>query len=108
MAQILRENLLSITNVILFAIMIVLVVIGKPGDAVVTGGVVLLNVIVGIFQEIRAKRQLDRIALLTRPKVTVIRDGQEQEVDPAASGVGRCAAYSTPAIRSWWMGAAER
>ncbi len=88
LAQILRENLLSITNVILFVIMIVLVVIGKPGDAVVTGGAVLVNVIVGIFQEIRAKRQLDRIALLTRPKVTVIRAGQEQAVDPAAIVLG--------------------
>jgi cation-transporting ATPase E len=88
LAQILRENLLSITNVILFMIMIVLVVIGKPGDAVVTGGAVLINVIVGIFQEIRAKRQLDRIALLTRPKVTVVRAGQEQEVDPAEIVLG--------------------
>jgi cation-transporting ATPase E len=88
LTQILRENFFSITNVILFAIMIVLVVIGKPSDAIVTGGAVLVNVVVGIFQEIRAKRQLDRIALLTRPKVTVIRDGQEQEVDPAEVVLG--------------------
>jgi cation-transporting ATPase E len=86
--RILRENFLSITNVILFAIMIVLVVIGKPDDAFVTGGAVLINVGVGVYQEIRAKRQLDRIALLTRPKVTVIRDSQEQAVDPAEIVLG--------------------
>ncbi len=79
---ILRENFLSITNVILFAIMIVLVVIGKPSDALVSGGAVLINVFVGVFQELRAKRQLDQIALLTRPRVTAIRDGQRQEIDP--------------------------
>jgi cation-transporting ATPase E len=80
--QILRENFASLTNVILFGIMIVLVIIGEPGDAFVTGGVVLINVVIGVFQELRAKRQLDRIALLTRPKVTVIRDGQEAQIDP--------------------------
>jgi cation-transporting ATPase E len=88
LTRILRDNLLSITNVILFMVMIVLIVIGEPDDAVVTGGAVLINVIVGIFQEIRAKRQLDRIALLTRPKVTVIRAGQDHEVDPAEIVLG--------------------
>jgi cation-transporting ATPase E len=88
LTRILRDNLLSITNVILFMVMIVLIVIGEADDAVVTGGAVLVNVIVGIFQEIRAKRQLDRIALLTRPKVTVIRAGQDHEVDPAEIVLG--------------------
>lgn len=88
LAAILRDNLLSITNVILFGIMIVLVAVGKPGDAVVTGGVVLLNVFIGIYQEIRAKRQLDEIALLSRPKVTAIRDGREVEIDQNEVVVG--------------------
>ena len=72
---ILRENVFSLTNLILFGIMIALVLVGKAEDAFVTGGVVLLNVALGVFQEIRAKRQLDRIALLTRPRAAVIRDG---------------------------------
>ncbi|WP_119073053.1 HAD-IC family P-type ATPase [Aggregatilinea lenta] len=80
--QIFSENFFSLTNVILFGIMIVLVIIGEPGDAFVTGGVVLINVVIGVFQELRAKRQLDRIALLTRPRVVVIRDGQEHQIDP--------------------------
>ncbi|MBI5960972.1 MAG: haloacid dehalogenase, partial [Chloroflexi bacterium] len=88
LVQILSENFLSLTNVILFVIMIILVVVGKPSDAILTGGAVLLNVGFGVFQEIRAKQQLDRIALLTRPKVIVIRDGQEKQVDPAEVVVG--------------------
>ena len=87
-ALILRENLLSITNVILLVIMIVLIIIGKPSDAFVTGGAVMINVVVGVFQEIRAKRQLDQIALLTRPKVSVIRDGERHEVDPSEIVLG--------------------
>ncbi len=81
LADILRENLLSLTNTILFGIMFVLVIVGKPGDALATGGVVFLNVIIGIYQEIRAKQQLDHIALLSRPKVTVMRDGRETQVE---------------------------
>lgn len=88
LTAILRENFLSITNVILFAIMIVLTAVGKPGDALVTGGVVLLNVTLGVFQEIRAKRQLDRIALLTRPKVTVLRDEKPIVIDPGEVVLG--------------------
>ena len=38
--------------------------------------------VVSVIQEIHAKLALDRIALLTRPKTTVIRDGQEQALDP--------------------------
>ena len=48
-----------------------------------TGGLILLNALIGTFQEARAKRKLDKIALLTRPKVWVVRDGAEKEVDPS-------------------------
>ena len=44
--------------------------------------VISTNVIVGIVQEIRAKRTLDRIALLTRPTATVVRAGATSEVAP--------------------------
>lgn len=78
--DILKANLLSIANIILLAIVVVLVVVGKPADAFVTGGVVIINVFVGTFQEYRAKRKLDQIALLTRPRVKVIRDGKEIDI----------------------------
>ncbi len=81
--QILRQNAFTFVNTILFAIGIILVLMGQLGDALVTAGLVLINVVVGVYQEGRAKRKLDQIALLTRPKVTVMRDGQERTVDPA-------------------------
>ena len=55
---------------------------GRTGDAAMTAGLVLLNVAVGVVQEGRAKRTLDRIAVLTRPTATVVREGQERVVDP--------------------------
>ncbi len=81
--DILVNNVFNPINVILFAIGAVMIAIGRIGDAVTSVGLILMNVIIGIYQEIRAKRQLDHIALLTRPKITVLRDGQEQTVDPA-------------------------
>ena len=66
--QILRKNVFTFINTILFATSIVLVLMSQNGDAVVTAGLVLLNVVVGVIQEGRAKRKLDRIALLARPK----------------------------------------
>jgi cation-transporting ATPase E len=88
LADILRANFLNIANVILLAIVAVLVALGEVGDAFTTGGVVIVNVLVGTFQEYRSKRKLDQIALLTRPKVTLIRDGQPTQVDQSEVVVG--------------------
>src|SRR5215207_3380316 len=80
--RIVLENAFTIVNVILFGIAIFLIALGLLGDALMTAGLVLLNVVVGVAQEARAKRQLDRIALLTRPTATVIRDGEERTIEP--------------------------
>jgi cation-transporting ATPase E len=80
--DILRKNAFTFINTVLFAIGILLILLGQLDDAIVTAGLVLMNVIVGVYQEGRAKRKLDQLALLTRPHATVIRSGQEQSVDP--------------------------
>jgi cation-transporting ATPase E len=81
-AQILRENTFTFVNNILFVLGLALVVVGRPMDAVVSLAVISTNIVVGIVQEIRAKRTLDKIALLTRPTATVIRDGQTAQLIP--------------------------
>ena len=81
-AQIVRENVFNPINDLLYVLGIALVALGRVNDALVSVGVVLLNVAVSVIQEVRAKRVLDQIALLTRPRTTVIRTGQEQSVDP--------------------------
>lgn len=42
--DILRQNAFTFINVVLFAIGVVLILLGKGGDAVVTAGLVLMNV----------------------------------------------------------------
>lgn len=81
-AQIIREDVFPLINTLLFVLCAALLVLGQISEALVSAGTVLFNVLVSVIQEIRAKRALDRIALLTRPRATVIRDGWEQELDP--------------------------
>ncbi len=82
--QILRENLFTFFNIVLFGISFILLFLGSARDAFFTAAVALLNVIIATVQEVRAKQKLDQISLLARPKVTVIREGVEKQVDPSA------------------------
>jgi cation-transporting ATPase E len=87
-AQILRENIFVPVNIIMFALGLALILLGQVSDALISVGVAFFNVLVGTVQEVRAKRVLDRITLLARPHVTVIRGGQEHLVDPGELVVG--------------------
>jgi cation-transporting ATPase E len=81
--QILRSNVFSFFNTILFVIGIALLVLGRYSDAFTSVGLGLVNAMISAVQEIRAKRKLDRLQLLDRAAVTVVRDGREVEVAPA-------------------------
>jgi len=81
--QIVRANVFNFINNLYFGLGVVLVALGRYLDAFVAVGVILANTVVSLVQEIRAKRTIDRIAILTRPKATVVRDGREREVDPS-------------------------
>ena len=78
-----RANLFTLFNNILFVIGIALISMGRVNDAITSVGIGLVNACISTIQEIRAKRQLDQISLLTRPHVVVVRNGQEKEVDPS-------------------------
>jgi cation-transporting ATPase E len=80
--QIFRENVFTFINTILFLLGLALVLVRRPLDALVSVGVITVNIVISMVQEIRAKRTLDRIALLTRPAATVLRDGRERAVAP--------------------------
>src|SRR5581483_1349094 len=86
--QILRENVFTFINGVIFILGAALFLVGRPIDALLSVGIISLNVLVSVVQEIRAKRTLDRIALLTRPKATVIRSGARVQVFPEELVVG--------------------
>jgi cation-transporting ATPase E len=81
-ARIVIENVFAPVNTFLFATCLALVWLGLPIDAAVTAVPVALNVLASVFLEARAKRQLDRLAIITRPVATVIRDGRARQVAP--------------------------
>ena len=80
--QIVFGNVFNFVNNVFYILCLLLVLLGRPFDAILPMAVVLANVAVSVFQEVRAKRKLDEIALLTRPTAKVIRGGQEQSIDP--------------------------
>jgi cation-transporting P-type ATPase E len=71
-ADILRANILTRFNLILGVLLAVILAVGEPQDALF-GIVLVTNALIGIGQELRAKRTLDRLAVLSAPKVRVIR-----------------------------------
>ena len=79
--DILRTNLFSFFNIILFSVGVILMVFGRYNDAFITVSAGLAGTVVNAFQEIRAKRQLAKIMLITRPTAQVVRDGHEQTID---------------------------
>ncbi len=77
--SIVRANVLTVFNLILAAFGAVTLLFGDARDALFLG-VILANASIGIAQEVRAKRALDRLALLVAPRATVVRDGHPREV----------------------------
>ena len=78
-AQILRANVFTIFNGILGVALALILALGHWADALF-GFVLLLNTATGTLAEIRAKRALDRLAVLETPRAVVVRDGIETEV----------------------------
>src|SRR6516165_146272 len=78
-AEILRANLLTRFNFILGALLVVILVVGQLQDALF-GIVLVANALIGIVQELRAKRTLDRLAVLSAPRVRVMRNGEATEI----------------------------
>ncbi len=78
-ASIARANVFTIFNLILAVFGALVLAFGEWRDALFLG-VLVSNSAIGIFQEARAKRALDRLAALVSPTATVVRDGALRRV----------------------------
>jgi cation-transporting ATPase E len=78
LADIVRANVLTRFNAILGALLAVILIVGPLQDALF-GIVLVTNTLIGIVQELRAKRSLDHLALLTAPRARVVRSGRVDE-----------------------------
>jgi magnesium-transporting ATPase (P-type) len=81
-SDIVRANVLTRFNAIIVALLVVVLVYGDPIDAMF-GFVMVFNSLIGIVQEVRAKRSLDALRVLVVPEIGVYRDGRRRTVAPA-------------------------
>ena len=78
-ASIVRANTLTVFNLILAVFGGLTLAFGDWRDALFLG-ILVANTTIGIVQEVRAKRALDRLAALVAPRATVVRGGKTREV----------------------------
>ena len=63
--------------------LVTILIAGFPADALFAG-VIISNSVIGIIQEIKARRTLNNLSVLTKPHATVLRDGVEHEIPAQA------------------------
>jgi cation-transporting ATPase E len=78
--EIFRDNSYPFINGPLLVVTALLVSSGALIEAALTGIPVIGNIAIGVVQGSRAKRQLDRVALMSQPTARVLRDGGEHEI----------------------------
>lgn len=86
-ADIVWANTFTVFNLILGILLAVILVLGDPRDGLF-GGVIVANTLIGIVQEVRAKRTLDRLSLLAAPVAHAWRDGALVDLPVGAVVVG--------------------
>lgn len=80
--EIVRTNVLTLFNAIVGTSFVVLLLLGSWQDALF-GLATVGNAVIGVVQEYRAKRSLDRLAVLEAPRARVLRDGTLREIPTA-------------------------
>ena len=74
--QIVRENVLTFFNFLNLALMIMVLLVGSYKNSMFMG-IIVINTVIGIIQEVRAKKTLDKLAILTESKAVVLREGKK-------------------------------
>ena len=77
--QIVRNNVLTPVNAIIGSMFVLIMVAGFPADALFAG-VVVSNSVIGIAQELKARRTLHKLAVLSAPRARVVRDARTLEI----------------------------
>lgn len=77
--DIIRENTFTYFNLIFLVLSILLIIAGAFRDLTFLP-VIITNTLIGIFQEVRAKKVLDKMSMLNAPHAKVVRDGSVTQV----------------------------
>lgn len=80
--QIIMDNTFTYFNLVFFILAVCICLVGQWLNLTFMG-VVVCNTFIGIVQELRSKKTLDKLNILASPKANVIRDGRRETVDTA-------------------------
>ena len=78
--RIIRENVFTLFNFLNFLIAALLAAVGAYSNMLFIC-IIILNIVIGIFQELKAKKLVDELSILNRPSVRIRRDGQDRKAD---------------------------
>ncbi len=77
--EIVKENVFTYFNLIFAILAILLIIVGSFRNLTFLP-IIIANIVIGIFQEIRAKQSLDKLTMLHAPSAEVVRDGEISRV----------------------------
>ena len=78
-SQIIRENSLTLFNLLNIILALMVIFVGSFQNLLFIN-IVIINTIIGITQEVRAKRTVDKLSLISQPMARVLRDGKEEKI----------------------------
>ena len=78
--EIIQENVFTYFNLIFLVLAVLLCLVGSFRDLTFLP-VIVLNTLIGIIQEARAKKVLDNLTMLNAPHAMVIRDGKKSQIN---------------------------
>lgn len=85
--EIIKENTINIFNLLNLVLALLVLLVGSPKNTLFFG-VVIINTLIGIIQELRAKHTIDQLSVLAKAKATVLRENRLQQIDQAAIVLG--------------------
>ena len=77
--QIILENTLTFFNFLNIALLVLVLFVRSYKNSMFMG-IIVINTVIGIIQEIRAKKTIDKLAILTESKTVVLREGKKWSI----------------------------
>lgn len=77
--QIILENTLTFFNFLNLVLLVLVLLVGSYKNSMFVG-IIFINTVIGIIQEVRAKKTIDKLAILTESKTVVLREGKKWKI----------------------------
>lgn len=71
------DNIFTFFNLMNVALAVLVLMVGDVRNALFMG-IIFANIVIGIFQEVRSKRVIDKLSIISAPKAHLLRDGEEK------------------------------